>query len=66
MKSLSITELKWIESALQFTADACAKEAKELDGMLQSIAVLNEQNYRATAYKVVGLIEQKAKRIEIM
>lgn len=63
MKSFSITELKWIESALEFTADACAKEAKELDGTLQSIAVLNEQNYRATAYKVAELIEKRAKRI---
>ena len=62
---LSYVELQWIVKALEFTADQCREEAKDLTGTLQGLALLAESNNRTTAVKIQQIIENKCKRIEV-
>lgn len=63
--NLTKTEIQWVISALNHTADDCNQEASGLSGTLKGIALQAEYNYRSTATKLVSVLESGAKRIEI-
>lgn len=65
MKSLTQTEIRWIISALEFTAENCKAQASELTGVLKGIALQAEDNNRATANKLKAVLSGNNKRLDI-